>query len=55
VSAAVADRLLRVQWGGQLGDEWMVESGAPSFAKGERVLLFLRRVGRCRKDRERHH
>lgn len=35
-----------VQWGGQLGDEWMAESGAPSFAKDERVLLFLRRNAR---------
>lgn len=35
-----------VQWGGQLGDEWMAESGAPSFTNGERVLLFLRRNAR---------
>lgn len=32
-----------VHAGGHLGDEWMIESGAPVFARGERVLLFLDR------------
>jgi hypothetical protein len=32
-----------VQWGGQLGDEWMQQSDAPVLARGELVLLFLTR------------
>ena len=32
-----------VQWGGHLGDEWMVQSDAPQLARGERFLLLLDR------------
>src|SRR5688572_18274940 len=32
-----------VQWGGVLGNEYMFQSDAPSFRRGERVLLFLNR------------
>jgi hypothetical protein len=32
-----------VQWGGHLGNEWMAQSDAPVFARGERLLLFLER------------
>jgi len=32
-----------VQWGGHLDDQWMVQSDAPEFTRGERVLLFVHR------------
>jgi len=32
-----------VQWGGRLGARWTIEPGAPRYARGERVLLFLDR------------
>jgi hypothetical protein len=35
-----------VHWGGRLGDEWLAQSGAPRYALGEKVLLFLDRDDR---------
>jgi metallopeptidase family M12-like protein len=42
--AADAPTLRIVQWGGRLGARWMIEPGAPRYARGERVLLFLDRT-----------
>lgn len=35
-----------VQWGGHLGDEWMMQSDAPVLTRGERFLLLLDRDAR---------
>lgn len=29
------------EWGGHIGDEWLVESGAPQYEAGQRYLIFL--------------
>jgi hypothetical protein len=31
------------QWGGHIGNDWLIQSGAPSYHLGDRLLLFLRK------------
>jgi len=46
IKGGSAARVVRiVEWGGHLGSEWMTQSGAPQYTRGERVLLFLDRTG----------